>query len=108
MSITFAPTLTGGPQVNMANGNAAQVLDLLGLDFDGDYGDTTAADFLGRVLLAQALLDTTTDDEIGRPEVVGRNWIEWERRPGYLAEKLTLLHEIATWAHQRHADVRWS
>lgn len=108
MSITITPTLAGGPTVNMANGNAAQVFDLLGLTFNGDYGDTSAEDFLGRVLLAQALLDTTTDDTVGRPAVVGRNWIDWERRPGYLAEKLALLHEIATWAHERHTTIRWS
>ncbi len=119
MSITFtAATCQDGivdltcrreaPEVNMANGNAAAVFDLLGLDFDGDGGETTAEDFLGRVLLAQALLDVTTDDEHGRPGHTDGNWITCGRRPGYLAGRLTDLHQIATWAIERDAVVVWS
>ena len=106
MSITFAPSADGGPSVNMANGNAAQVLDLLGLA-EECYGELPAEDILGRVLVAQGLLGVATDDEQGRPEVRDGNWIECGRRPGYLAEKLAELHEIATWARERHAVVWW-
>lgn len=108
MSITFAPALVGGPTVNMANGNAAQVIDLLGLIDDDGWGETTAEDLLGRVLLAQALLDVTFDDENGRRAVQERNWIDCGRQPGYLAERLAELQEIATWAHERNAVVVWS
>jgi hypothetical protein len=109
MSITFAPALVGGPMVNMANGNAAQVFDLLGLTYDGDFGEIAAEDFLGRVLLAQALTDVVTDDTRGLPaRIEGAKWIDCGRRPGYLAERLTELHEIACWAHERNAVVVWS
>ncbi|MDG4792066.1 hypothetical protein O7626_40330 [Micromonospora sp. WMMD1102] len=108
MSITFAPATVGGPTVNMANGNAAQVLDLLGLTNDG-CGELAAEDFLGRVLLAQALSDVATDDTRGLPaRIEGTNWIDCGRRPGYLAERLTQLHEIASWARERNAVVMWS
>ena len=65
MSITISATVDGGPEVNMANGNAAQVFDLLGITGDTadilgvemttfDSGHLPAADFCGRVLPAQA------------------------------------------------------
>lgn len=108
MSITFATTAAGGPQVNLSNQNAAQLLDLLGLPWDGDWAEAPAEDILGRVLLAQALLPAATDDGHGQPTVVERNWIDCGRRPGYLADKLAELHQIATWAHERRAAVMWS
>lgn len=107
MSVTFAPAIEGAPEVNMANGNAAQILDLLGLDFDGDWGETRADDFLGRVLIAQALLTVATDDAHGLPAVQERNWTDCGRRPGYLAERLTDLHRLATWAVDNQAAVTW-
>lgn len=107
MSITITPT-TGGPQVNMANGNAAQVFDLLGVDFDGDCGETSAQDFLGRVLIALALVDTTADDTDGTPSATNTRWTDCGRRPGYLAEKLGVLWEVATWAVEHNTAVRWS
>lgn len=107
MSITIAPAIPGGPEVNMANGNARQVLDLLGVTWDGDWDEVPAEDFLGRVLIAQALLPVATDDEHGRPAVQERNWTECGRRPGYLAERLAELHEVATWAVEHQAAVTW-
>ncbi|MEV5211283.1 hypothetical protein AB0K35_27805 [Micromonospora sp. NPDC053740] len=107
MSITFAPAITGAPEVNMANGNAAQILDLLGYTFDGDWADASAEDFLGRVLIAQALLPVATDDANGLPAVQERNWTDCGRRPGYLADRLTDLHRLATWAVDNQAAVEW-
>lgn len=108
MSITITPNAAAAPTVNMANGNAAQVFDLLGLTYDGDWGTTTGPDFLGRVLLALAFLDGATADTEGRPAAVDGNWVECGRRPGYLAERLTALHDLAAWAVEHHADVEWS
>jgi hypothetical protein len=108
MSVTIRPDATVGPTLNLSDGNAAQVFDLLGLHYDGDVGETSAEDLLGRVLLAQALLDVTADDEDGRPEVSVGRLIECGRRPGYLAEKLSEVHAIATWAHERQLAVWWS
>src|SRR5687767_8148484 len=62
-------------------------------------GDTAAEDFLGRVLLAQALLDVATDDEHGRLPSTEANWTTCGRRPGYLADRLADLHTVATWAN---------
>ena len=107
MSITFAPAINGAPEVNMANGNAAQILDLLGYTFDGDWTEAPAEDFLGRVLIAQALTDVATDDAHGRPAVHERNWTECGRRPGYLADRLTALHRLATWAVDNNTTVEW-
>ncbi len=107
MSITITPNAAAAPTVNLSVGNAKQVLDLLGLTFDGDWGTTTGPGFHGRVLLALALLDTTTGDVEGRPEVVDGNWIDCGRRPGYLTERLTELHDLAVWAVEQNADVDW-
>jgi hypothetical protein len=93
---------TGGQR-----GNPADLLSLLGLTGDSD-GLAAAEDFLGRVLLAQALLDATIDDEHGRPGFRDGNWIECGRHPGSLADRLAHLHEIATWAISHHTVVAWS
>lgn len=106
MSITITPNAAAAPTVNMANGNAAQVFDLLGITYDGDWGTTTGPDFLGRVLLAIALLDVSADDE-GRPDRVDGRAVDCGRRPGYLAERLADLHDLAVWTVERHADVEW-
>jgi hypothetical protein len=115
MSITFTTT-HGGPELNVANGNAVDLLQLLGLPAEA-WGEAPAEDFLGRVLMAQALLDVATDDEHGRPEVfdeqgdlfgVTVGQVIWcGRRPGYLAERLAELHQIAHWANQFSAEVQW-
>jgi hypothetical protein len=104
MSITFAADGTDG--INMHNRNAAELLDLLGLTDDPD-GEVPAQDLLGRVLLAQTLLDVATDDEHGLPDVQDGRWFEGGRQPGYLAGRLAELHQLATWAAQHGADVWW-
>lgn len=106
MSITFAPAAGTGPQLNVSNGNAAQLLELLGLPRECE-GTEPAEGFLGRVLLAQALLSTATVDDLGFPEVRQGNWIDCGRRPGYLAEKLSQLHQVATWALRHRQPVGW-
>jgi hypothetical protein len=106
MSITITADQNGAPQVNMHNGNAATVLDLLGITWDGDLGEATAEDFLGRVLLAQALLDVTTDDQ-GFPALDEGRWHSGGRRPGYLAGQLDDLHTLADWAARAGVAVVW-
>ena len=107
MSITITADQAGAPEVNMHNGNAATVLDLLGITCDGDFGETTAEDFLGRVLLAQALMDVTYDDQQGLPASSDGRWHVGGRRPGYLAEKLTELRDVAEWATRAGVAVVW-
>lgn len=104
MSITFTP-VNGGPSVNLANGNARQVLDLL--SFDGDWGEAPAEDFLGRVLIALALLSFLTEDDEGQPLDDEHQWIDCGPGPGYLADRLTDLHDIAMWAADHRSAVMW-
>lgn len=106
MSITFFSP-GGDPEgVNLANGNAAAILRLLGLPVEPD-GVTPAEDFLGRILLAEALLDVATDDEHGTPTVTDGRWTSCGRDPGYLAGRLAELQEIARDALVRGVEVIW-
>jgi hypothetical protein len=123
MSITFSAAANHGtyyataddsPELNMANANAARLLALLGFTHEDDYygGVVDAQDFLGRILIAQAMLDVATDDAHGRPTVEdtgsgGMVWIECGVEPGYLAERLAILQDIATWAQGRSLRVAW-
>lgn len=112
--IPFAP--------NCANGNAPGVLEALGLPLgeDGDhYGDVTAEDFLGRVLLALAITPadpgipaTSRDisDGFGDQPILtaGGRWHDMGRRPGYLQAKLGELHELAAWAAPQGLRIAWA
>jgi hypothetical protein len=118
MSITFAAAVVsplgdeaiidsrGLPSVNVSSTNGATLLDLLGLELD-DF-DAPAEDFLGRVLLAQALTDTAGDDDNGLPAVSETRWSDFGRRPGYVATLLNMLREVATWAREHDAVMCWS
>ncbi|TDD27360.1 hypothetical protein E1287_34655 [Actinomadura sp. KC06] len=106
MSTTFTTTL-GGPELNLHNGNARVVLELLGLPAEEPWGDAPAEDFLGRTLVAQGLLDVATDDAHGTPAFTDGRVTYGGRDPGHLARVLVQLQEIASWAHRHHADVTW-
>lgn len=135
MSVTFtAQWKTGdqtefGKEINIANGNAVVLLDLLGYgpqaEPDGEFfgvpllpeafGDASPENFLGRTLIARGLLDIATDDEHGKPWTdngggpgTGRALvIDCGRQPGYLAEKLSCLEEIARDAAVHSGIVAW-
>ncbi|MEV7011730.1 hypothetical protein [Streptosporangium sp. NPDC051022] len=107
MSITFHTSLRIGPEVNLANGNAAWLLGLLGYDGQEGWGQAPAEDFLGRALLALGLLDIATDDEHGRLTVFDGRFVSCGTAPGYLAGRLAELQELACWAHQHHVPVVW-
>jgi hypothetical protein len=95
----------GTPKVNVNSRSTADLFAVLGLRYDGGVGQAPAADILGRVLIAQALLDVATTDEHGHPDGRGTCGI---RRPKYLANRLGQLHQLATWAYRHHAVVAWS
>ena len=127
MSITFTALPAdadqpGLPELTVGTANAYALLRLLGLmPPDGRQinvfgltvvegageGELDAADFLGRVLLAQALLDAGSTDAVGEPAYSVGNVTYCGRRPGYLAEKLGILADIAAWAVQHQAMMRW-
>jgi len=101
------------PALNVSNTNAMHLLGLLGLPSEPDEcgslsGSTTAEDFLGRVLLAQAVspadegVPVTTQKGHG-----GATMIRMGRRAGYSEGRLTALRELADFAVHRGRDVQW-
>ncbi|WP_052362784.1 hypothetical protein [Gordonia alkanivorans] len=118
------------PMVNVSAANGTQILTLLGLlptaapdlgvptaEIEADVmtmdffrhgheqvGEATAEDFLGRILLAQAL---TGRDE-GRPVDRSGRITDCGRPRGYLDERLCDLIEIAEWARSHQQVVVWS
>lgn len=98
-------------EVNVSNANAALLLDLLGLvDPTAWAGRVDGADFLGRVLLAQAIAPT----DAGRPVVqapaaAGGGWvIDCGRPAGYAQDRLAQLRSIAAAATAASSTVDWS
>ena len=107
MSVTFSALNTTTDQwvadelsVNMANANAAVVLDALGFAEDvaaGDLcGSVPAQDFLGRVLTGFGLAPT----DPGRPATEdigehGARFIDCGRAPGYVQDRLGQLQALA-------------
>ncbi|MEW1639334.1 hypothetical protein AB0469_35430 [Streptomyces sp. NPDC093801] len=87
MSVTFFADIES-ESVNMANSNAARVLEVLG--FDELAGDADAEDFLGRVLVALALAPV----DAGRPSTAEGNFIDCGRTAGYTQRRLDELREL--------------
>lgn len=134
MSVTFsAPSLLAGTDkdgewepnplwVNMANGNAVRVADVLGFrldpDHDGDlYGEMDAEKFLGHVLVGLALAPADegmpahelAPGDPGRPAWSGEaRFVMAERRPGYLQDRLAELRTLAEWAVANKEPVQWA
>lgn len=94
---------------NYHNAGAAALLELLGYPLqDGDMcGSEEATLFLGRVLLALALLESATADTEGTPTFQEGRTIHAGRPPGYLADRLTELAELGRRAQRLGARVRW-
>ncbi|MFD9047753.1 hypothetical protein, partial [Streptomyces zaomyceticus] len=87
MSVTFFAGFEG-ESVNMANANAARVLDVLG--FDELCGEVGARDFLGRVLMALAL----EPEDAGRPSSVEGRVVDCGRPVGYVQARLEELRVL--------------
>lgn len=97
------PASTAALRSTWPTATPPNILRLLGLIEVGSWGSVAADDFLGRVLLAQAMLG----DDGGRDAVRAGNWIACGRSPGYLTDRLAELEEIATWALYRSVAVQW-
>jgi hypothetical protein len=113
-------------EVNVSNANAAALLEILGLRTDAEpegeilgglpvfgemVGDCEGEKFLGRVLTARALLDARGDG--GTPATVKGGTtsaliVDCGRAPGYLAERLGQLEDLATTAVAREQLVVWA
>jgi hypothetical protein len=100
------------PYVNVTTTNAFHLLGLLGITVeDGEHpmGSMSAADFLGRVLVAQAV----SPADAGVPPVTttyesGTTVINCGRREGYSEDRLEQLHELAEFAVDRKRAIQWA
>lgn len=95
--------------VNMSSSNAAHVCASLGLDLEdlGWCGSLAAEDFLGRVLVALAVLPVDAGmprHELPREPGTVR-WIECGRPEGYAQDRLGQLRELADWAIAHGAEI---
>lgn len=99
------------PSVNMANSNALDMLEQLGLNADDEpawCGSVDPEDLRGRILLARAL-----GADMGRPVFRdvgshGAQLFDAGRPPGYFAEKFDLLDEVIAAAIHHGRTVVWS
>lgn len=97
-------------EVNLANSNAARIMHLLGYTGDDVYcGSAAADDFLGRLLVADGLLETSDERE---PQTFtghgGATLIDLGEPAGYLNEKIGLLIDLVNWAKANNSDICWS
>lgn len=126
MSVTFnAATRTFSPEfnadvimaipaaehlsVNMSSANAVVICESLAIDLNdlGWCGSLPAVDFLGRVLMALAVLPVDAGVPVHElPREPGQvRWIECGRPEGYAQQRLGQLRELADWAVAHNAVV---
>lgn len=97
-------------EVTISEDNASMLLDLLGLDrLNTGIGHIDGVDFLGRVLVAQAIAPT----DAGRPTVAipiadGGSFLDHGRPAGYAQDRLAQLRSLAVAATAAASMVRWS
>jgi hypothetical protein len=96
-------------EVNMANANAAEVLDLVGITGDDVYaGSADAEDLLGKLLVAEALLAESPARPYQEQREAGRaTLVDVGRRAGYLNERIEQLADLASWAAANGRRVVW-
>lgn len=99
--------------VNVSQSNASVLLEVLGLigeDPSDLYGAATGEAFLGHVLLA--LAEDRDDSGAGwttsHQGARGMTFVDCGRRPGYFADVLGRLHELATEAVRLGREIHWS
>lgn len=97
------------PVVNMCNRNAWFVGAALGITpIDGELsGSTTPIDFLGRVLLAQAISPADAGTPAYAHPGTGGRFIEGDRPTAYLQDRLDQLRDLAEWAIAHGRDSIW-
>jgi hypothetical protein len=103
----------GDQELNLANRNACDLLEVLGLTDDDDdefpwCGSIEADDLLGRILIADAI---APDPELPSYTIVGQGGgvnVDLGRPAGYLHTKLNLLAELARWCKDHGREVVWN
>lgn len=103
MCVVITPEGLEEPSVDMANANAAAVLDVLGLPVDDMAGEEDAEAFLGRVLLALAVAPASAE----LPTFQEGNVVFGGRRAGYVQERLAQLRGLAETARALGLRVTW-
>ena len=96
------------PEINLANPNAREVLDILGILVDEEWSDRCAGsmdadEFLGRVLMA----DAVQPFDAGRPAFQQGNQVDCGRAEGYLNARVSELREVAEYARAHQLQVCW-
>lgn len=96
------------PEVQMSNGNAVTILDVLGIKVGEDFSDRCSGsisveDMKGRILMAQAINPT---DEGSATIAVG-NVVDCGRPEGYTDGKLFSLLEVVEFAEANNVDIVW-
>ena len=110
-------TLTVGPEadeINVSSFNARPILEALGYIADGDnsddgmVGSATAEEFMGRVLLALAVLPVSAERLSETTGGNGTVTVHYGGRPeGYVQDRLAQLHGLAQFAREHSRMVYW-
>lgn len=97
------------PQISISYGNASLIMGMLG--YKGDdvhYGEVTAEDFLGRLLIADGLLETTDAREpVVSRGAKGATLIDLGLPAGYVNDRIRILISLAQWAKDHNTGLRW-
>lgn len=98
--------------VNLANANAAEVLDVLGLVPEDRevpwFGSVDPVDLEGRILVALALASDCEVPGYESQETGSARIVVQTREAGYLSSKLRMLSELASAAQKLGRQVSWS
>lgn len=109
MSVQF--TLAEHPDLDdpcFHNSGARDLLALMGYTVDdGMCGVEDPELFMGRALLASALVEQTSADQVGWPGSWEGRIFHGGRSPGYLAERLSQLVELGLRAQRERSKVSW-
>jgi len=104
----FVDAFNSEPEVNLSNGNAVHLLDVLGIQVGEDFsercvGSMSAQDMLGRVLIALAVSPVSAEV----PSYAEGNIIYGGRPEGYMQDKLESIRDVAVFAHANGRKVVW-
>lgn len=108
---THAIEVDPSPEVNLTTTNSLHLLGLLGIEAeDGEHpvGSMPAQDFLGRVLIAQAVNPVDAGQPVTESTAEsGMKIIDCGRNEGYSDHRLAELREIAEFGLDRGRDIQW-
>ncbi len=97
-------------EVNVSNVNALAILERLGIECDAEYGimgECDAADMIARAMLGNIGRDDSGAAAQEYRGAGGCRVIEGSVRPGYYADRLGSIAELAAYAAERGLLVAW-